>query len=57
MRQFTERDQAREANRDGEYVLWFEADLYDQQSNSRAETLRTPASPQAGLIAPAVAGQ
>jgi hypothetical protein len=30
MRQFTERDQAVEANRDGEYVLWFEADLYDQ---------------------------
>jgi hypothetical protein len=30
MRGFTERDQALEANRDGEYVLWFEADLYDQ---------------------------
>ncbi len=30
MRQFTERDQALEGNRDGEYVLWFEADLYDQ---------------------------
>jgi hypothetical protein len=30
IRQFTERDQAVEANRDGEYVLWFEADLYDQ---------------------------
>ena len=30
MRQFTERDQALEANRHGEYVLWFEADLYDQ---------------------------
>lgn len=29
-RQFTERDQALEAGRDGEYVLWFEADLYDQ---------------------------
>jgi hypothetical protein len=29
-RQFTERDHALEANRDGEYVLWFEADLYDQ---------------------------
>jgi hypothetical protein len=28
--QFTERDQAVEAGRDGEYVLWFEADLYDQ---------------------------
>jgi hypothetical protein len=30
MRQLTERDQALEAGRDGEYVLWFEADLYDQ---------------------------
>jgi hypothetical protein len=30
MRQFAERDQALEANRDGGYVLWFEADLYDQ---------------------------
>src|SRR5512146_1559563 len=30
MRQLTERDQAVEASRDGEYVLWFEADLYDQ---------------------------
>ncbi|MER5622253.1 hypothetical protein ABT061_14560 [Streptosporangium sp. NPDC002544] len=30
MRQFTERDRALGANRDGEYVLWFEADLYDQ---------------------------
>jgi hypothetical protein len=30
MHWFTERDQALEANRDGEYVLWFEADLYDQ---------------------------
>jgi hypothetical protein len=30
LRQFAERDQALEANRDGEYVLWFEADLYDQ---------------------------
>jgi hypothetical protein len=29
-RQFTGRDQAVEAGRDGEYVLWFEADLYDQ---------------------------
>jgi hypothetical protein len=31
-RQFTERDQALEANRDGQYVLWFEADLYDHGS-------------------------
>ena len=30
LRQFTKRDQAVEANRAGEYVLWFEADLYDQ---------------------------
>ena len=30
VRQFTERDHAVEANRDGQYVLWFEADLYDQ---------------------------
>jgi hypothetical protein len=29
-RGFAERDQAVEAGRDGEYVLWFEADLYDQ---------------------------
>lgn len=27
---FVERDRTLEANRDGEYVLWFEADLYDQ---------------------------
>jgi hypothetical protein len=27
---FAERDRILEANRDGEYVLWFEADLYDQ---------------------------
>jgi hypothetical protein len=30
MRQLAERDHALEANRGGEYVLWFEADLYDQ---------------------------
>ena len=30
MRRFAERDQALEASRDGEYVLWFEADLSDQ---------------------------
>ncbi len=30
LRAFAERDQAVEDNRDGEYVLWFEADLYDQ---------------------------
>jgi hypothetical protein len=27
---FVERDRTLAANRDGEYVLWFEADLYDQ---------------------------
>ena len=27
---FAERDRVLDANRDGEYVLWFEADLYDQ---------------------------
>jgi hypothetical protein len=27
---FAERDRVLEANRDGEFVLWFEADLYDQ---------------------------
>ena len=27
---FEERDRALAANRGGEYVLWFEADLYDQ---------------------------
>jgi len=30
LRMFWERDAAVAANRDGEYVLWFEADLYDQ---------------------------
>ncbi|MER7503449.1 hypothetical protein AB0L05_20535 [Nonomuraea pusilla] len=30
LRRLTERDRALEAHRDGEYVLWFEADLYDQ---------------------------
>jgi hypothetical protein len=30
MNMFLERDRTLEANRDGEYVLWFEADLYDQ---------------------------
>jgi Domain of unknown function (DUF1835) len=29
-RRFEERDRLLAANRDGEYVLWFEADLYDQ---------------------------
>ncbi|MEV0617388.1 hypothetical protein AB0I81_28990 [Nonomuraea sp. NPDC050404] len=30
LRMFRRRDAELEANRDGEYVLWFEADLYDQ---------------------------
>jgi hypothetical protein len=30
MRMFLRRDAALEGNREGEYVLWFEADLYDQ---------------------------
>ena len=30
LRRFVERDRELAANRDGEYVLWFEADLYDQ---------------------------
>ena len=47
LRQFTERDQALEAGRDGEYVLWFEADLYDQlqiaEILARLAGLRVPA--------------
>jgi hypothetical protein len=47
MRQLTERDQALEANRGGEYVLWFEADLYDQlqiaEILARLAGLRVPA--------------
>jgi len=30
LRRFTERDRTLEANRHGHFVLWFEADLYDQ---------------------------
>jgi hypothetical protein len=30
LRRLSERDRALAAGRDGEYVLWFEADLYDQ---------------------------
>lgn len=30
LERFAERDRVLAANRDGEYVLWFEADLYDQ---------------------------
>src|SRR5262245_17077209 len=48
MAQFAERDRVLEANRDGEYVLWFEADLYDQlqiiQVLSRLAELGVPAA-------------
>jgi hypothetical protein len=48
MNQFAERDRVMEANRDGEYVLWFEADLYDQlqiiQVLARLAELGVPAS-------------
>ncbi|TWP54405.1 DUF1835 domain-containing protein [Lentzea tibetensis] len=44
---FAERDRILEANREGEYVLWFEADLYDQlqviQVLSRLAELGVPA--------------
>jgi hypothetical protein len=44
---FAERDATLEANRDGEYVLWFEADLYDQlqiiQILARLADLAVPA--------------
>jgi len=44
---FEERDAALAAGRDGEYVLWFEADLYDQlqiaQILARLAELRVPA--------------
>lgn len=44
---FAERDRTLAANRDGEYVLWFEADLYDQlriiQILSRLKVLGVPA--------------
>ena len=44
---FAERDRALDANKDGEYVLWFEADLSDQlqiiQILARLAELRVPA--------------
>ena len=47
MDMFADRDRALEANRDGDYVLWFEADLYDQlqiiQILSRLADLGVPA--------------
>jgi hypothetical protein len=50
---FAERDRTLEANRDGEYVLWFEADLYDQlqiiQILARLADLAVPA-PRITLI-------
>jgi hypothetical protein len=46
--EFAERDRTLEANRDGEYVLWFEADLYDQlqliQIVAKLAELNVPAS-------------
>ena len=46
-RDFEERDAALAAGRDGEYLLWFEADLYDQlqiaQILARLAGLRVPA--------------
>ncbi|GAA2211693.1 DUF1835 domain-containing protein [Nonomuraea monospora] len=46
-RMFQQRDAAVEAHRDGEYVLWFEADLYDQlqivEILSRLAELEVPA--------------
>jgi hypothetical protein len=47
-RDFEERDAALAAGRDGEYLLWFEADLYDQlqiaQILARLAALRVPAA-------------
>ncbi|MGR6918574.1 hypothetical protein ACU635_30365 [[Actinomadura] parvosata] len=47
MRMFEHRDTTLEAHRDGEYVLWFEADLYDQlqivEILSRLAELKVPA--------------
>lgn len=47
MDMFADRDRTLEANRDGEYVLWFEADLYDQlqiiQILARLADLAVPA--------------
>ncbi|AQZ62080.1 unnamed protein product [[Actinomadura] parvosata subsp. kistnae] len=47
LRMFEQRDAALEAHRDGEYVLWFEADLYDQlqivEILSRLAELKVPA--------------
>jgi hypothetical protein len=47
MSMFAERDRVLAANRDGEYVLWFEADLYDQlqiiQILARLDNLDVPA--------------
>jgi hypothetical protein len=47
LRRFVDRDRTLEANRAGTYVLWFEADLYDQlqiaQILARLAELRVPA--------------
>jgi hypothetical protein len=46
--EFAERDRILESHRDGDYVLWFEADLYDQlqliQIVARLHELKAPAS-------------
>ena len=46
--ELAERDRALESHRDGDYVLWFEADLYDQlqliQIVARLHELKVPAS-------------
>jgi hypothetical protein len=48
LRSLIERDRTLEANRDGDYVLWFEADLYDQlqivQILARLAELGVPAA-------------
>lgn len=48
LRWLAERDRALEANREGEYVLWFDADLYDQlqivQILARLAELGVPAA-------------
>jgi hypothetical protein len=46
--EFAERDRILESHRDGDYVLWFEADLYDQlqliQIVAKLHELKVPAS-------------
>jgi hypothetical protein len=46
--EFAERDRILESHRDGDYVLWFEADLFDQlqliQIVAKLHELKVPAS-------------